>query len=810
MPNTSGDKQIKVTAVADQRSFEIAISQIRRLKSEVQSLAQEMSKVGGQGLFGGMTSLRGGVNPQQQATRASVGVPAGGIGQAVAAEAAAMTKLSKSGVDALRQAMTGTRTIFGEQKREIDSMIQSWTRLAQAQGAVGGGGWRGFMGEGLGQGGGVGWQAMGGPPPMPMSAATRANLANPWLAGGIQGPPPPAVGLQQANARGGPFSYGGRGSFSFGGIIGGVMAGGAIAGGWNAVTQAVVQNDTARNIEAARQLDTMKTRMQVNQVYGGLGMDIRRSFSTQYAMRKIVPTDIAAALGQGQVDALLQRAYVAAGESGTFGQAKDKLMAALGQMVMGQPVDIDMRTRAALEKEIAALPGGQAELFSQMIAAKKGGMSVRDMTYIQEYQQGLGGRLALQRLAGLGENRTGVDVAATLGLGTRFSSEELAGMRAQMGQVAGRGMMGFKTGGLLSRQFGGLSNIANIVAAGAQYGGAEQLYNLFGGGGGALGRGGVDVTAGARIGDVVTQALMQGGMGFPQGGAGLAGGLLSMVGPGTPGEQMRGARIAGEGLQAYGGIAGGGIDNLQKGINVLAANQALGQYSLGARHAVMRMTPAQMMNALRTGEVPQELKDYGVGIEDLRAYMGARSQFDFARFHAGTGMGGQVEVAGRGAQQAGGAINYIRSLGNLGQEQIREQARYLGTALASTTGGQMTPEQGYGVILSQLAEANMLAPARGGGAHDPAGKQAIAAKRKNDQAALDYEKRVAELGGEITKTGREPTAAGLLDVAGRDITTASKVAAGALADFSSAMRPVINILREVGTPGSPTKTGAPK
>jgi hypothetical protein len=853
--NGAGDKKIEFKFAVDQRSLQTAKTALRELTSEVKKLVETLSRArsmtGGASLFGGISGKQGGVNASQQAT--VNGNAVSGVSSAVTADAKALTTLARTSSDAMRTMTTTTVDALRRQTQQareaakvINDLAQGWKDLAAAAGSSMGSASMGTnnYGRPMSAGSPMGSASMGTnnygfPIPTPMSAGTRLNINNPWLAGGISGFSGSGGygggggGFSEAshNGRPGPFTYTGTGFSQLMnpiGLIRQVMAGGAIMAGYDAVVNSIVGNDSAKSTLAFNPLDTLRQRGQVSSTYGNIGMDIRRNFASQYAMRKLTPTDLSTVMSKEVMDAIVQRAYVASGNTGKSSEVLPKLSTAIGQIVMGEEVDLDMRTRIALEKELNAIPGGIAGLFHQMYEAKKNSMSVRDMTYINEYQAGLSGRLALQRLAGIGEGRRkgetqNTDLAARLGHFTPFTSEELAGMRAQIGQIAGRGLMGRGAGMLLSRQYGGLNNVVQLFAAGAQYGTPGALVNTLNAG---IGKGGVDITAGARIADLVSNALLSGGMSMPTGGSALTEGLLAATQTGSVGGDMRMARIMGQGLAGYGNILSGGIDNLQKGINVLAANEAMGDFSLGARHAVMRLKPEQMIEMLRSGKVSTELASRGVGIDQLRAYYAAQSRFDFARYHGGTGRGGAVEEAALGAQRSGGSVAYIQSLlkskgidasSAAGQMLIREQARLLGSALADM-GEAASDEQGYGIEMAKLTAAGLLNAAKGKGAHDPAGKQAIAAKKKEDEARADFEERVgsAKLGKEIIKRGGEIIAADKLDEAGTagPVQDAAKKAAKALSDFSDAMRPVVNILREIpmnipqaGRPTTNAKTG---
>lgn len=862
-------KQLKISIAVDNAALEQFKRAIREVTAEVSKLVETLNRAGGAlgGAGGGFvrSSARGGFSAATGTTAGAQKPIGGAIATPVEQIAASLRGTARGSVDALRQMESATRS-FTERssqnlrqfERALDSLAGKYKNLSGAANGVmlpGGGGFmegggplpRGadesFAPNGIVNKGGIDYAAG---PPGRMSRAWKFMNRPIFGAGGIfsrggggGGGGDEGGGEEEGGGKGrkGIFNALRQGASALGlpSFAGGVAGGvGAAVAGYQFVNQTMVGRDKFLANEAiSSQFDMLNRRSQINQTLGNMGQKLRYDMATQRAMSKVTPNDLRAALGPETFNALVTKAYQESGNTGNLKEVGKGVTDRAGKWFNGMfgnnalengatggSIGQSAEQRAVLERMLGNIPADQIGKLSEAIQKRGETLSVRDQSIIGQFQGSALGRMGLMRQAGVGERQvrlpTGqmitVNGAELLGQGTNFTSEEVAGMRANLGATAGRGLMGgfgrFGASSLLSMQAGGLGNAAQIGGIGAQYGNGAGLIGALQGG---IGRGGLDVTAGGQIGGLVSGAMTQGNNSI--GGSEAMAGLLSAASTGGAGGDMRMARIMGAGLEGRNAQLGGQTDQLQSAINVLAANKAAPGLSVYGKHALQGVGSAQMIEMLRSGKVSPELADMGINIDQLRKYASTQSSFAFSRFIGGTGQGGAMEQAAIGARGAGGAKEYIGGLlsaqhlkagSRAGRNLIQSQARLLGEALKAT-GQAGTNEQGMAMIMAELAEDKSLLPAlKGHGAHDVAGKTLEAAsKRGDDVVKKDTEERTGQLRGDIqalaATRGAAGKAADVMDAQGASVNVNMKALNGALSEFTAAIAEATRNIKN-GTP----------
>lgn len=247
-----------------------------------------------------------------------------------------------------------------------------------------------------------------------------------------------------------------------------------------------------------------------------------------------------------------------------------------------------------------------------------------------------------------------------------ISAGERAGLRQTMGASAGRGFFG-NGDSLISPQAGGLSNAAQIFGVGAQFNGGGQWGGAAGfmkGIQGQIGRGGVDVTAGAQIAGVGMGAMTSGSFGAT-GGGGFMAEMMEAASGGSTGRDMRGARGVARGLAGMGQVMSGSLDPLQKALNYSAAMQVGGDLPWQTQQALANMDPATMMEVMRNPNSAQanSLKSKGLTADLMRKYMSASGQSTFSRIVAET-LTDRGKQALASYQSSGGNTKYMQGLVN--------------------------------------------------------------------------------------------------------------------------------------------------
>lgn len=779
-------KQLKITIAVDNAALEQFKRAIREVTTEVSKLVETLNRAGG--LLGGAgrggggvtASSRGGFN-SQTGTTPGMQKPIGGTLTAPAEQmASGLRNMARGSVDALRQMETATRSTMERSSQNMKQFERSLDSLASKYKNIKDVSMGGVMSPS-----GAGHVYGGGPVPRTDGASFVPGDGRVVNRGGIdyvQGGPgmmsrawkamtSPLGGGEPEEGGGGGGGMMRRASSLLGippWALGAAGFGGAAVGAYGAFTGSIIGRDSAVSNETlSSQTDALRRQVSMQQSVGNLSMQVRRDPLMQYTMGKLTPNDLHAGLSKETFEAMEQQAMVKAGATGSLGDVgadwKDRFGAVLSNTFAGGTNENTIQSQAK-DRAINDLRSQLMERQAGIVQQRMQSLSAEERTYIPEFHQSVSARMAGARQTGRGSRKridpmTGkvkfvTDFGQTTGLGTVYTNDEVNAQMAQIGTTVGRGAM---SEGLaqstLAMQYGGFSNALNLRNIGGQYGnpGLMSTFNR------GMGSGGMDVTAGNSMAGILAQAMQAGNVSI--GGGGAAQGMLSAFSTGTTGGDMRMARIAGQGVSAYDNVLSGGVDNLQKAINVMSANQAAPGMSVQAKHALESIGSVQMMNIMRTGDVPQELKDFGITFPMIQAYNSSQGQFAYSRYIGGTGNGGAVEEAALGARDAGGAGKYIGGLmkGKTFKNQrerttfIQEQARLLGTAQHSM-GLAPSNEAGMGRVLMELGQNDgLFGSLSGGGAYDPAAKTLAAdAKRNQDAAKLAKEEWIAKNPGMAT------------------------------------------------------------
>jgi hypothetical protein len=427
----------------------------------------------------------------------------------------------------------------------------------------------------------------------------------------------------------------------------------------------------------------------------------------------------------------LETAHTAAGDSPTIGNAWSQAWDWGGRNTFGRMGNRKLSSEVSLklDNEMAQMTARQAEEMAEQVRNEIASKPQTAAMYNAAYGNAFG-NIGTARTGGLSlgvNKKTGNTYMAEFNqraLAAGYDPGQVAGARAALGAQAGRGLMGAGQY-MLGLQAGGLSNSDLLYGVGAQFGG--------GGAGGAnaliravqsgIGSGGMDATAGSQIAALVASGMTGGGF-MGASGTSLMQGMLSAGYTGTPGGDMRMARIMNAGMGEYGRNLSGATDPLQMGINTLAAN-ASGAKGWYAKKALMNMDPTQMLEALRSGKLPSYLADQGLTMGSLHQYNSFRNQYAFSRYIDAEGAGTAQGAAVAGVKGAGGVGNYLHQLlgktgagTKAGRSIINTALGQLATARQATMGG--SSEANLGALYDEITGDSTLTPAlRGKGVGGP-------------------------------------------------------------------------------------------
>lgn len=304
--------------------------------------------------------------------------------------------------------------------------------------------------------------------------------------------------------------------------------------------------------------------------------------------------------------------------------------------------------------------------------------------------------------------------ARAVGLG--YTEGDFAGAAGQLSSY-GRGFLG-KYGSILSPTAGGLSNAAEIQGIGAQFGKFGALLGKGGKSGiqSMIGRGGLDITAGVQVSGLGLGAMrgsfIGGGM-SGTGGSGLMETLMTAAysGGGT-GADMYQSGMVQAGMGRRGAEQSGGVDQLNKALNINAAMKSSPQAPWATRNMLLSLDEAQLLDIVKSGgkNMPQALIDNGVTYEMVRDYWQARNATSFARF-------GRSNVYGT-ADQRSAVDSYTKAggLGFLRGKSPKEISKILNQLAGARSAAGGSFKEHRGALEVELAGMGLKATPRGHGA----------------------------------------------------------------------------------------------
>lgn len=820
------NKNLEIGVVVNEGQMGKFNTAIRDATREVSKLTAELNRAASafKGFLSGATMQgAGAMRPGSGFARAPMS--GGGMTQPAVAIASAIKATAKESTDSLRTMDQSVRTTSSKMASSLDIFDRALQnvekRFKSIKSLTAGGSNQGQSMSVLGPGdtienrGGIDY-VKGKANPTTLERMTN-RLFQPVFGGGAAG------GGSGGNAGSSPgFIKGVANAFGLPPwMVGAAGVGGSLIGGYAAITQGIVNRESGvANEVLASQTDSLRRQASMQGSVGNLGMQLRRDNLTQYAFGKLTPNDMHAALSQETRTAMLQQAWKNAGATGTIPSSlsnwADKAMAVAGQIVgTDMPNDNTLQNQQK-DRLINDINMQMMQRQQEIVQLKRDSLTAEERTYVPEFHSEVGAQMSRIRATGRNgvkrNKKTGAvtyDLGAgyDIGLFGLYGEDEISGQSARIGGTAG---MGSRSDGLaaqtLGAQYGGLTNAVDLYNVGNQYGNRGLLNTAQ--------RGvGVDPTATTQLSGIVAQQMIQGN--YSMGGDAALQGMGSVFSTGNTGGDMRMARMAGGGVAAYDNQLSGGVDNLQKAINVMSANRAASGMSVQAKHALEGIGSVQLMQIMRSGKVPVELADFGITLPMINSYVSTQNKFAYSRFITGTGNGGDVEAAVLGARKAGGAGNYIAGLMKghtfkTKREQIsfiQDQARLLGEAQHSM-GLAPTNESGTARVLMELGQNSDMTPdMTGGGAYDPAkNSAAAAAKNTNDlqkQARLEWLRQHPE----VATTASDATVGGADAYGAAAISGDTKALHEALTGFITEVKAMTKLSREARGAGGNDKTG---
>jgi hypothetical protein len=752
------DKKIKLSFAVDPKGLQDARNALKALTNDVKALIEQMGRAGTglQSLMGGLSGKTGGIKASQE----SIKMPAvGGIGAGITKDAQALSQVSRAGTQAIDGLTRSLKSNFSGQiadierlKNQLNSLEKVYEKISRIASNP---------------------EASANVRRKATSALVQKDLERAILGQQIAGhfaaregldggspfaEPPPLTPPAPGTTGGGRFpiraGLGGMLRWAAGPAAGAAVATalGTVGAGFSWTSSA---ETTAARLGLSEPLLQNSVNARIGRSIGGMGMAIRGGdLGLAIAARQVFGGGLAnRAFGTTEGDLnRIRLAEDASGNSTTLGaigaKGKDWAGRKLSWAVGGVASGADSAASRQLNIKMAEMKAEEAEQLAQAAQNQKDA-NLKYSTMANELYSGAFGDMAMARTGGIGMGynkyakafhkmnpkalSTQLDFARYAGnsaaAGTTiddfkaraeaagYSGAEWAGAMRQLGGIAGWGLRGAGPK-MLSAQLGGFSAANQVYGAGAQFGNLG-LFNTAQRG---MGAGGLDATAGSQIAAAVAQHMM-GGNFAGAGGNNVMMGIMSAALTGTPGGDMRAARMAAAGLSEYGRNAAGATDGLQMGINTLAAG-ASGVKGFYARKMLMNMDPAQMIEALRGGSVPEYLKDAGVDIGNLERYNSFRNQYAFTRYLDKEGGGSRVGQAVAGVKSAGGLREYLhgrlRGVTKPSDRRgiIQAELEKLGTARMLTEGG--TREANIGALMAEVATDKSLAPdLKGKGAWAP-------------------------------------------------------------------------------------------
>lgn len=768
MGSSADDLQIKITAAVSDAELSKVSRKIKDLTSDIKTMGETLAKVSG--MLGGMGKVTtashisgtpaSSINNATSKGLGAAGGIAGGLTQAVTNSAALFRSAGEGSKSAFKMMNDALKDHTDRADREIKRLVNSlgtlekeYDKVKSRQIAVGGN-------PGPAQGTILGQIHDEYISTTQQLAKARAHkkavqgqlysLNNPF---GELTDPGPGGG---SGGGGGFFSslvsrFGPKGMLGAGlGAFGAVGAGvGALAGA--AYMGAGFRNDhLIANLGLAQDLPLMNLNRasKFTGYFGGIGSSImNRDITNPFAQQMVARSGIATKLFSNDYRAFVKEKILRENPTGIIqaaqqgggiwdvgkgyaGKGIDDIVNAVtgdgSHQLMGVPnktvQEINKKYREEFTSSLSVEKMQQAES-----AVKQ--LNPMFLQRLNESYAGAIGNLSAARTGGFGggtiklRNANGnlVDVDQMThfnAMMTRagYDPSEGLSMIQRMQSAAGRGNMHKSTIGMLSATYGGLMNAPELFGAGDQYGAGDLFIK---GIQGLTGRGGLDPIAASQLFSAGT-GLMTGGSYDAGPGIGLMQGLAqaAYIGEGA-GAHLRGARQTAAGLGGLGDLLGGRVDPLQQALNASAAINAMPNGDYLAHKGLMSLDQGTMMEIMKTGTVPQRLRDRGIEYADVERYVKGQGSTMFSRFSPT--MGGNTAIGQEIARyKKSGGLGYLKGLS---REDQQLSLNRLAEGLMDTNGWDL--EKSRGVLNLEAAAFGLLPDVAGKGAHQSASLKSV-------------------------------------------------------------------------------------
>jgi hypothetical protein len=715
------DKQVRLSFVVDQASVQRAKQAMGELIAEAQRLAETLKHTniggiggggGGGGMLGGGVVGSGGQNPQQILAQQN---PAQRITSALTDNARALKGIAAAGGEAAKTLSDSIRNSILEQERSIDGLQRKLTSLLGSYNNL-----KNARVAGAMPGSAVTADMAADPLYQRRVANAQADVADKVEATAAQLSTHHDVRekLQDAqkaivdpNPPGGGMGGGG------GGAAGGAGGAGAMAGLVKGGISAMVVRRVMEQIGGVSGMWGTEGANFAGSIYAGRGQAWGSDYQRAYhgdATEGMKALFMGGHLRGPGMDNYLRLQDQIKSAKGTDA-LRDIMENSLGLMTG----DIGAARKA--EWSDIRLENERQKALSKNADMMMSQAGLPTATAISQFQSSIGGNMAFQTGTGMGGSYTRTVGGKTSRVGANefianstnpqyqyndstlplkyklvnagIDPAEYAAAASQARASGASGAAGIIAGGMgAGGAWAGLGGLAGQAAIG---GNASQFLR------GTIGfRGqGFNEAAAMGIGGAVAGGLYGGGYAT----SGLGALSTFQQGFGATGEDkgIMAGRYAAGGLQAAGGLWGGGIDKYQQSLNFLNAGSAFGTKGFSTQQylsTIFGQNPELAMDIAAGGKIPEGLRAAGVTKEGVTSYLKM----------SGESLVGRANMVLGGAEQrafhtdelagAGGDIKGLLKSKGLTGRKAKAYISQLATGISIGTGGAMDAAQAEGLL----------------------------------------------------------------------------------------------------------------
>jgi hypothetical protein len=224
------------------------------------------------------------------------------------------------------------------------------------------------------------------------------------------------------------------------GRVGGGVGMGVAA--YAAIHSMTVGRDNFTSQEAlSSQTDNLRRQVMMQQSLGDYSMRLRRNGMSQLAFSRLSPNDLHGMFSNDTFQAQLQQAYAKNGGTGSIGDVakdwKDRAAAAMGLSTGPLNNDNSMKSQI-IDRAINDIKPEMMRRAVDIAQQREAAMSPEQRTYLGEFFGEGAQRMGLARASGRGRtirnmNGEHMDYGMTLGLGTAYTPDEVAGSDVSFG-----------------------------------------------------------------------------------------------------------------------------------------------------------------------------------------------------------------------------------------------------------------------------------------------------------------------------------------------------------------------------------------